>query len=330
MTDQPANLPHRHRSYKGMLFAGVFYVLLVAFLVFYLRSLDWAQIRNAHFIWGYVLIASLFGLITRYWQVFIWFVLLKGLGAQGLGHSRWQLIYVYAKSWMGRYIPGTAPWILGKIYFASKHGIPKNKLAVSSLLEGALQVTVVMALAFLMLLFDRRLNVVKIDTKLLMAAVLAGCIIAILPPVFNRLMAFAYRLIKHQPLGAENVASSTTILKGVGLYAVGGLLNGLSLFFIAKGVYPSLSYHDLLFVMGVGNLASAASMLAIFAPSGLGVREGIQLVLLSIIMPKEFALLVTVITRLWGVAMDFVFFGLSKWLTKTGNTPSPLPDAPIE
>lgn len=326
MTDQPASLPHRRRSYKGMLFAGVFYVLLVAFLVFYLRSLDWAQIRNAHFIWGYVLIASLFGLFTRYWQVLIWFVLLSGLGAKNLGASARKLIFVYAKSWMGRYIPGTAPWILGKIYFASKHGISKNKLAVSSLLEGALQVTVVMAMAFLMLMFDKRLDVIALNMKLLMVGVLVLCVIAVLPPVFNRLLAVAYRLLRHKRFDPEDRASNKTIARGVGLFAIGAIMNGFSLFFIVKGVYPSLTYHDLLFVMGTGNLASAASMLAIFAPSGLGVREGIQLVLLSVIMPKELALLATVVTRLWGVAMDFVFLGISKWIDahKSPSGASPL------
>ncbi|MDQ3065383.1 MAG: hypothetical protein M3Q36_03890, partial [bacterium] len=70
--------------------------------------------------------------------------------------------------------------------------------------------------------------------------------------------------------------------------------------------------NDALFIMGVGNIAGAISMLAIFAPSGLGVREGVQLTLLSLIMPTELALLVTITTRLWGVAMDVIFFGIAK------------------
>ena len=68
--------------------------------------------------------------------------------------------------------------------------------------------------------------------------------------------------------------------------------------------------------MGASSLAGAVSMLAIFAPSGIGVREGIQLALLSIIMPTEYALVITVFTRLWGVAMDFIFLGTSYLLTQ--------------
>jgi uncharacterized membrane protein YbhN (UPF0104 family) len=135
------------------------------------------------------------------------------------------------------------------------------------------------------------------------------------PPVFNRIVSVAYRLLRHKVLDKEHLASGGTILKGVLLYGIGGLVNGVSFFFIAKAVDPSLSYHNMTFVMATGNLATAASMLAIFAPSGIGVREGIQLVLLSAIMPKELALLVTITTRLWGVVMDIIFFGVSRLLS---------------
>jgi uncharacterized membrane protein YbhN (UPF0104 family) len=293
-----------------------FYALLLLFLFFYLRGIDFSVFQQAHFVWGYIIIASFLALVSRYWQIFIWFVLLKGLGARDLARSKGQLIYVYAKSWMGRYIPGTAPWILGKIYFASQHGIPKKKLAVSSLLEGALQVSVVMAVASVLLLADSRLNVVSARFKLVIGVVLVMCLLAIVPPVFNRLVKYAYKLLRKQEIEEEHLAGGGTIARGAGLYVIGALVNGVSLFFMAKAIYPALSSHDLFFVMGAGSLASAASMLAIFAPSGVGVRESIQLILLSAIMPKELALLVTVVTRLWSVTIDFIFFGLSKSLER--------------
>ena len=117
------------------------------------------------------------------------------------------------------------------------------------------------------------------------------------------------------------------------MYLIDAMINGLSLFFIAKGVDPGLSYSNIVFAMGTASLAGAASMLAIFAPSGLGVREGIQLVLFSLIMPKELALAVTVITRLWSVGIDVAFFGLCRLAagksvsaasTKLQHRPQPL------
>ncbi|MEJ0072835.1 MAG: lysylphosphatidylglycerol synthase domain-containing protein [Candidatus Saccharibacteria bacterium] len=171
---------------------------------------------------------------------------------------------------MGRYIPGTAPWILGKIYFASKHGISKQKLAVSSLLEGGLQIVTMLVFSLALLIFDKRLDVLGDGFKLLMVLVAIAGIVILIPSVFNRLVSKAYRLLRHKILPAEHLATSQTIIRGTALYLVDALINGVALFFIAKAVDPSLAYSNMVFAMGAASLAGAASMLAVFAPGGLG------------------------------------------------------------
>jgi hypothetical protein len=271
-----------------------------------------------HLGWGYLLLATVLALIKNFTGTFTWFTILRSLGATNL-HLHKQLVYVYAKAWMGRYIPGTAPWILGKIYFASQHGISKQKLAVRSLLEGGLQIVTMLVFSLALLLFDKRLDVLGASFKLLMVAVAVAGIVILTPSIFNRLISKAYKLLRHKELPAEHLASNRTIVSGASLYLLDAAINGLSLFFIAKGIDPALPYSDILFAMGAASLAGAASMLAIFAPSGLGVREGIQLVLFSLIMPKELALAVTVATRLWSVGIDFVFLALSRLIAGPVN-----------
>src|SRR5690606_15773151 len=115
-------------------------------------------------------IATLLAMAFRYWGAFIWLAILRTLGATRLRQNLSQLLHVYAKSWLGRYIPGTAPWILGKIYFASKLGVSKNKLAVSSLLEGGLQIIVTLVIAVGILLLDPKVDsVITAELKVLMA-----------------------------------------------------------------------------------------------------------------------------------------------------------------
>lgn len=290
---------------------AAFYTLLVTFLVLYVRSIDFSKLSDISFGWWAIGVATILGLAARFWGVYIWVVLLRSLGAKDVSLSP-QLTYVYAKSWLGRYIPGTAPWILGKIYFASRHGISKNKLAVSSLLEGALQIVVGMVLALSLLAFDTRLDIITTEMKLLIVAAIIACLVALTPAVFNRLIALAYKIVKRKTFPVEHYTSAKSTASGFALYVVGAAANSLSLFFIALAVYNNLSYGDIFFVMGAGLLASVVSMLAVFAPSGLGVREGIQLALLSLIMPTEFALVVTVTTRIWSIAADFLFFGIAK------------------
>jgi uncharacterized membrane protein YbhN (UPF0104 family) len=52
-------------------------------------------------------------------------------------------------------------------------------------------------------------------------------------------------------------------------------------------------------------------MLAVFAPAGLGVREGIQLSMLLLVMSPEQALVATVLMRLWSIVMDALFAALA-------------------
>ncbi|HSX04862.1 MAG TPA: lysylphosphatidylglycerol synthase domain-containing protein [Candidatus Saccharimonadales bacterium] len=313
-------LQSRHlRRAAARLVAPLFYILLLIFLGLYLRSVDFSKLTHLHLNWYYLTLASVLALITRYMGTVTWFTILRSLGATEL-HLQKQLIYVYAKAWMGRYIPGTAPWILGKIYFASQHGISRQKLAVSSLLEAGLQIVTMLVFALALLVFDTRLDVLGTGFKALMIAVALIGIVVLIPSVFNQLISLAYRVLRHKELPAEHLAGTQTVVRGSLLYLMNAIINGLSLFFIAKGVDPNLGYSNIAFAMGAASLAGAASMLAIFAPSGLGVREGIQLVLFALLMPKELALAVTIITRLWSVGVDVVFWGLSRAIAgKTGR-----------
>jgi uncharacterized membrane protein YbhN (UPF0104 family) len=137
----------------------------------------------------------------------------------------------------------------------------------------------------------------------------------LIPRVFNKALSIVYKFAKKKVFSSEHHVTGKILFRGVELYTAGTVLSSLSLFFIAKAVYPDLGYDQILFVMGVGTLSGAISMLvAVFAPGGIGVREGIQLVLLSLIMPTEIALIITVVTRLWSVAVDLLFFAISRSL----------------
>jgi uncharacterized membrane protein YbhN (UPF0104 family) len=303
-----------------------FYILLVIFLFFYLKSIDFSKIITINIAWQYILLATIFGLFFRYFGAYIWTVILRTLGAENVHYSK-DLIHVYSKAWMGRYIPGTAPWILGKIFFASQHGISKNKLAIGSLLEAALQIIVQLVFSLLILAFDVRLKVIPNYIKIVILFIAIICVLALVPNVFNKLMGVVYKIILKKKLDKEHHATNQTIFRGFTLYVVGSIVSSLSLFFIAKAIYPSLSYSNMLFVMGADTLAGAIGMIVIFAPSGIGVREGIQLTLLSLIMPKELALIITVVTRLWNVLVDLLFFALGALFDKKLKISQELPSS---
>lgn len=291
----------------------IFYILLIIFVLIYIQKLDWSVLNQIKIQWQYVVIATILSLLFIYWGAFIWMQILITLGAKNIYQNFIPLLHVYAKSWLGRYIPGTAPWILGKIYFAAKLGVSKNKLAVSSLLEGALQIAVTFSSSLLILLIDvRTRQFLNPEMLLVLAFMLLGSIIVMIPTVFNKIFATAYRLLKRKKFNLEHAATNQSILRGSSMYLLGSFVNGIAFFFIAKAVFPDLGYQDLFYVVGISNLASAISMVAIFAPSGIGVREGIQIAMLSAIMPVEIATIIALVTRIWNVACDLLFYGLNQ------------------
>lgn len=299
--------PSTRRRVLGKVVPIVFYVLLVVFLVIYVRSVDWSQLADVQWNWGWVAVATVISVGFRYWGVGIWFFLLRRLGATGLKGSGVTLTYVYAKSWMGRYIPGAATWIIGKVYFASKHGVSKARLGVSGLLEGALQIAATLALALVLLLIDPRTHNLDPWLIALMVAAFVGCVVCLIPKVFVSLIGLALRILRRKPLEDDVRPSLGTVLGGAGLYVAGAILSGGAYYFITLAVYPSLKGTDAAFVIGAASMASAISMLAVFAPGGLGVREGVQALLLSLVMPPSIALVVVVVTRVWSLAVDALF-----------------------
>ena len=287
------------------------FLLIIIFFVLYLRSVDFSKLSLHDISWPYLLIASVISLFFRYWGAFIWRTILVALGAKDLPNFT-TLTHIYARAWMGRYIPGTVTWIAGKIYLANKVGISKSRLAVSSLLEGGMQIIALMAVSMLLLGFDPRLDVIAPQVKILMAALGIVLLFFLSPPVFNRLLHAVHMLIKREAPGAELRINGRAVLRSFTLYAIGAFIAGLSYFFLTRALAAQTSWHDFLFIVGAFNLAGALGMVAVFAPSGIGVRDGIQLVLLSLIMPKEIALIITIFSRLWSAIIDVIFYALAE------------------
>jgi hypothetical protein len=299
-----------------------FYLAFAVFTIWYVRQLDLTSLSEITIRYGELAIATGLALLFRYCGVLIWLQVLSGLGVT-TGSGKVDLAYVYAKSWLGRYLPGKVTWIFGKIYFASEHGISKRKLAVGSVFEAALQTFVTLFLSLLLLSVDIRLDVFSPGQKAAMLLASAALLATMMPAVFNRVMALTIWTTGRQPLAPDDRVGYRTLLRGFTLYAVGFFLSGASYFFFTRAIDSSVGFEHFAFLVGVFNLAGAIGILSLFAPSGLGVREGIQLLLLPLVIPAEIALVVTVAARIWSIAVDGLFV-LIAWLHRRlrGRVPS--------
>lgn len=303
-------------------FTVVFYLALGIFATLYLQTIDWSGLSTVEFNLGWLALATGFALLARYIFGGLWIFFLhrmqtaeeRGVGHRGVaGHAGasvpWsQLMLIYSQAWLGRYIPGAVTWVAGKVLLASRLGISKRRLAVSSFFEIALQLLTVMSSGLLLLLIDDRAGQLGAGFGWLLGAAVAVGLVALLPPVFGRLMRLAARLARREAIAPELVPNAGTLGVGVLGFIASSLVSGLALFFVALSIDPDISLADLIFVVGASNLASAISMLAVFAPAGLGVRDGLQLAALLFVTDPATAVLITVVMRLASIAWDGLFW----------------------
>jgi hypothetical protein len=86
-------------------------------------------------------------------------------------------------------------------------------------------------------------------------------------------------------------------------------LGGLGFYFFVNSIIP-VTWDYVLFLSGALALSSILGLVAVFAPGGLGVREGVLVYLLSHIMPGGVAVVLSILTRLWMTLIEVGLVGM--------------------
>lgn len=297
------------------LITGIFYVAVIGFLVAFALTLDFETLLSFEVNWLPIVFATALAVFARFVFAFIWRLLLSSMGAELTPKQSRELLGVYGKAWLGRYLPGSATWVIGKIYFASNLGVSKTKLAVSSVMEAMLQLVIVIALASALLVFDPRIAELGQGYELLLILVAVLGLLSVYPKVFNRVTAWVYKLIRKSTISESDLLSNKAVLNATGLFTLTSILNAVSLLMVALAFDASLIENSFL-ILGIASLASAVSILVVIAPAGIGVREGIQIIGLSLITSPEMALAITVMMRVMSIIWDLVFYFVTRLMSK--------------
>jgi len=143
------------------------------------------------------------------------------------------------------------------------------------------------------------------------------------PPVFR---AVAQRLLR--PFGAHEVESlpARTAFGLVGFYALTWPLGGAALFFLLRSVGGDPAVSSIPFLGGASAVGAIVAVLAVFAPSGLGVREASMYGLMLAVATEGVALGATVLNRLAITVVEAALL-LVGALFLRGRAPAPAPAA---
>ncbi len=210
-------------------------------------------------------------------------------------------ISAYLYSILGKYIPGKVFMLAARLGSYKEEGASLSRVSVCFLIENVCTLIGAAAIFLVSLLFfpNDLLGGYRWLTILLIAAFL----LIIHPRVINFILGIIGKLAKrtlHIPM------TYPQLLKTAALFAANWLIVGAGFVVLTRAIYPELAAGEMLYCAGVWGISAIIGILALFAPSGIGVREGIIIAALSVIMPTEYAAVVAVASRLWQTIPELV------------------------
>jgi hypothetical protein len=255
------------------------WLLGLAIIVFALRSLvrNWDELRAQPLEWsiqpGWILLSaivvwSMYGLLIAAWQ--------RMLLAWGRGLDLWSASRIWTVSSLGKYLPGKVWAVAGMAVMAQRAGIGAGPATGSAIILQILAIGTGAAVAVLTGWGSLRDNYPGAGTGLvvLLAAATAGIGLFLWPRVMRRVLRIAAPdvAVVNPPVGALLFGLVANVVAWVGY--------GLALWLLARGLLPEAGL-GLLRAIAVFTASYLAGFLALFAPGGIGVREGVFILMLQ-------------------------------------------------
>ena len=221
---------------------------------------------------------------------------------------------------LGKYIPGSVWALAGAIGMLKRFGV--NAAVAISVVLMVDAFSEIVGLIFSTPLLMRP----PVSDKYPWAGLLAGPflaigVIAMAPPVFNRLLAFALRILKRPPL--EHMPTWSEYVVPVLSTVVQWLFAGGALWCMTRSVLPTLSVHQFPQFVMIASCAMAIGYLVFLAPGGIGPREVIFWALLGEWLPPGILTIVIAGMRLLQIAVELLLAGLGAWMLRLETAESP-------
>lgn len=222
-------------------------------------------------------------------------------------------VRIHAASWLLKYVPGQVGSLVNKVAWGSKHGYKKKLIATSVLYENVLMVFASLILS-VPLLF--------VAASKLTDSTIVWALVAIVPMlvvcnqrVFYTLLNTVLKAAKRKPLLRDELLTSRQIFTNTLYYMIPRVLNGIGFVVIASAMF-TVTPDMYVPMASIFIFASIIGMLALFVPSGLGVREGIIVLLVSVYIPTEQALILALVARFFTTVADLGVLALYLLLNK--------------
>lgn len=245
---------------------------------------------------GWLLASALVSWLGVIWLMYLWRVVIVFLSGRPLRF--WVAYRIAALANLGKYLPGKVWSVMGLIYFLTKEGHPGPAAIAATVLHQAY--TLVSGILFVSVVLG-----VGVWGRVPVAVVMGALAIALTilyPPIFERLLNWGLRIIKREPV-ILRISFLHAVLLYVG-YTAAWVVYGSGFWLMSKGLgIPAGTFWPVVASYGGAYLVG---FLALFAPGGLGVREGVLAVMLGPFLPPGLPATVAVLSRLWMTVIELL------------------------
>ncbi len=281
---------------------GIFLVLVAIFLVRYFYK-NFEDIKNLDFsIRPLPFVASiLFFCVYKVAEASLWHYI-TWVNHCAIGYHK--AVKTYLFSILGKYIPGKVFMLLARIPAYQEEGVSADKVSVCFLIENGCTVLGAALLFIISILFFpiEELNQYK-WTAILLIVVFFICIH---PKILNFFLGILEKISKKKLMRIP--MTYFQMLKVVLLFLLNWLVHGFGFYLLVTSIYP-IPLSTCLYVSGIYALSCIIGILAIFSPSGIGVREGILVLGLQVLMDTNYCMIISIIGRLWSEVIELVLIG---------------------
>ena len=252
----------------------------LAIVVFALRALarNWDQLRSQPLEWqlrpGWLVLSLMLTWLMYALLILGWRSMLTGWGQRLDG---WSAARIWILSSLGKYVPGKVWAVAGMALLAQRAGVAPWAATGSAVVMQVLAIGTGAAVAGLA--GAHNIEAAQRGAGAVLMLLVAGAIssvgLLLWPPFLRRVL----RLAAPQAVG-ERQPTGRGIVVGIATNIVAWLGYGLALWLLGRGLLPS-SGLGLRLAIAVFTASYLAGFLALFAPGGIGVREGLFILMLQ-------------------------------------------------
>ncbi len=292
-------------NYMGL----IKWVIIVAIFLFLGKMVweNWNQVREASFTFKpfSLILSTLIFAFSYFIQIWAWYLITLRLG---IAISWGETLEGWFTSQLGKYLPGKIWLLLGRFTYYESRGKSKKIISVALYFE---TVTLLVAAGLIFLgtfPFFREMGPFYSGKQSWWLILL--CLFAFIflhPWVLQKILNWFLLKFKRDPISLS--ISYPNILWILIVCIFVWVVEGFGFYLFIDSITP-VSEKYILFLTGALAISTTLGLIAIFAPSGLGVREGALVYLLSLMMATPVAVVISILTRLWMTLIEIGLIGM--------------------